>query len=70
MSFNFEWPTFSEAFYADAREMLAQVRGVRHRERVEELGRAWRWRCCGSAQIVVERLVLRGLRRTDVEHWV
>ena len=26
MSFNFEWPQFSEAFYDDAREMLAQVR--------------------------------------------
>lgn len=26
MSFNFEWPEFSEAFYQDAREMLAQVR--------------------------------------------
>jgi hypothetical protein len=25
MSFNFEWPSFSEAFYTDAREMLAQV---------------------------------------------
>lgn len=26
MSFQFEWPEFSEAFYEDAREMLAQVR--------------------------------------------
>ncbi|GAA5934349.1 ERMES complex subunit MDM34 [Sporobolomyces koalae] len=25
MSFNFEWPEFSEAFYQDAREMLAQA---------------------------------------------
>lgn len=25
MSFAFEWPEFSESFYADAREMLAQV---------------------------------------------
>ena len=25
MSVNFEWPSFSEAFYTDAREMLAQV---------------------------------------------
>lgn len=28
MSFNFEWPQFSDDFYADAREMLAQVRPV------------------------------------------
>ena len=28
MSFNFEWPQFSEAFYDDAREMLAQVRSL------------------------------------------
>ena len=25
MSFNFEWPTFSDDFYADAKEMLAAV---------------------------------------------
>lgn len=28
MSFNFEWPQFSDDFYADAREMLAQVSPV------------------------------------------
>ena len=28
MSFNFEWPTFSEGFHADAREMLAQVTNI------------------------------------------
>ncbi|KAI5474211.1 mitochondrion organization and biogenesis-related protein, partial [Pseudohyphozyma bogoriensis] len=25
MSFQFEWPTFSEGFYSDAREMLEQA---------------------------------------------
>lgn len=31
MSFNFEWPTFSEAYYADAREILEQVSKVSSR---------------------------------------
>lgn len=33
MSFNFEWPEFSESFYEDAREMLAQVSPLASRGR-------------------------------------
>lgn len=46
MSFNFEWPTFSEAYYADAREILEQVScdGGLGRSRTTRGTRAGDWR--------------------------